>query len=170
MKYQQSIQNPSRLRAMTGLGSDAFHALLPCFQHTFLQYMETHTIDGSIREGRSYTPYQNTPLPTDADKLFFILTYLRHNTTQTVHGHMFDMTQSNASKWINLLHEVLNRTLAQQQVLPARDAATLAKRLQMAQTSNEAVADEEKGTTTTLEMEQSPLFFRMERNDRLIAR
>jgi hypothetical protein len=170
MKYQNIIQNPARLRAMTGLPSEEFHALLACFQHTFLQYMETHTIDGYIREGRSYTPYQNSPLPTDADKLFFILTYLRHNTTQAVQGQMFDMTQPNASKWINLLHEVLNRTLAQQQVLPARDAATLAKRLQMAQTSDEAAADGEKDTTTPLEMEQPPLFFMMGRNDRLIAR
>ena len=71
---------------------------------------------------------------------------------------MFGMSQSNASKWINLLHEVLNRTLAQQQVLPVHDAATLAKRLQMAQTSNEAAADWEKDTITTLEMEQPPLF------------
>jgi hypothetical protein len=61
MKYQQSIENPARLRAMTGLASDAFHALLACFQPTFLQYMETHTIDGYVREGRCYTPYQNSP-------------------------------------------------------------------------------------------------------------
>ena len=170
MKYQQSIENPSRLRAMTGLTTDVFYALLACFQHTLLQYMDTHTIDGYIREGRKYSPYQNSPLPTDADKLFFILTYLRHNPTQTVQGHMFGMSQSNASKWINLLHEVLNRTLAQQQVLPARDAATLAKHLQMVQTSDEAAADGEKDTTTTLEMEQPPLFFMMGRNDRSIAR
>src|SRR5256885_7562674 len=141
MKYQQSIANPSRLQAMTGLASDVFYALLACFQQTLLQYMETHTIDGYVREGRRYTPYQNSPLPTDADKLFFILTYLRHNPTQTVHGHMFGMSQSNASKWINMLHEVLNRTLAQQQVLPARDAATLAKYVQMVQTSDDVAAN-----------------------------
>ena len=170
MKYQQSIENPARLRAMTGLASDVFHALLACFQHTFPQYMETHTIDGSVREGRCYTPYQNAPLPTDADKLFFILTYLRHNATQTVQGHMFGMSQSNASKWINLLHEVLNRTLAQQQVLPARDAATLAKHLQMMQTSDETVADGDEGRTPSLELKQPPLFFMMGRNDRSIAR
>jgi hypothetical protein len=170
MKYQQSIQNPSRLRAMTGLSSDDFHALLPCFQHTLLQYMETHTIDGYLREGRKYSPYQNSPLPTDADKLFFILTYLRHNPTQTVQGHMFGMSQSNASKWINLLHEVLNRTLAQQQVLPARDAATLAKRLQTTQPSDETDADGEKGSTTMLDMEQAPLFSMMGRNDQSIDR
>ena len=158
MKYQQSIENPSRLRAMTGLTTDVFYALLACFQHTLLQYMDTHTIDGYIREGRKYSPYQNSPLPTDADKLFFILTYLRHNPTQTVQGHMFGMSQSNASKWITLLHEVLNRTLAQQQVLPARDAATLAKHLQMAHIDDELEADGEKVSTPTLELEHAPLF------------
>jgi Helix-turn-helix of DDE superfamily endonuclease len=170
MKYRQSIENPARLRAMTGLASDVFHALLACFQHTLLQYMDTHTIDGYLREGRKYSSYQNSPLPTDADKLFFILTYLRHNPTQTVHGHMFGMSQSNASKWINVLHEVLNRTLAQQQVLPARDAATLAKHLQMAQLSDESDVDGEQDTISPLEREQPPLFFMMGRNDRSIDR
>ena len=168
MKYQESIQNPARLRAMTGLASDEFHALLACFQHTLLQYMETHTIDGYLREGRSYTPYQNSPLPTDADKLFFILTYLRHNPTQTLHGHMFGMSQSNVSKSVNLLHDVLNRTSARQQVLPARDAATLAKRLQMAQICDEPEAYQENTSIPPLEQEKPPLFFTMGRNDRLI--
>jgi hypothetical protein len=170
MKYQESIQNPARLRAMTGLASDEFHALLACFQHTLLQYMDTHTIDGYLREGRTYSPYQNSPLPTDADKLFFILTYLRHNPTQTVQGHMFHMSQSNVSKWVNLLHDVLNRTLAQQQVLPARDAATLAKHLQMAHREDEIDTDAEEVSTPSLESEQPPLFFMMGRNDRSIAR
>lgn len=36
------------------------------------------------------------------------------------------MSQSHANKWIHLLHPVLNQTLAQQELLPARTAAELA--------------------------------------------
>jgi hypothetical protein len=83
---------------------------------------------------------------------------------------MFGMSQSNVSKWVNLLHEVLNRTFAQQQVLPARDAATLATYVQMTHRSDETDTGVEKNRTSALEREPLPLFFMMGQNDRSIAR
>ena len=71
-----------------------------------------------------------------ADKLLFILTYLKQNPIQEGQGQLFGMSQSNANKWLHLLHTVLNQTLAQQGLLPARTAAELATLLASNQTKD----------------------------------
>lgn len=58
-----------------------------------------------------------------ADTLLCILTYLKQHPSQEVQGQLFGMSQSNANKWLHLLHTVLNQALAQQERLPARTAA-----------------------------------------------
>lgn len=124
--YDEVTQRAGSLRAMTGLTQPEFVALLPHFEHAFLTYMEDHTIDGHPRTHRRYSTYDTSPLPTMADKLLFILTYLKQNPIQEVQGQLFGMSQSNANKWLHLLHTVLNQALAQQELLPARTAAELA--------------------------------------------
>jgi hypothetical protein len=57
-----------------------------------------------------------------ADKLLFILTYVKQNPIQEMQGQLFEMSQSNATTWIHLLHPVLNHALAHQDLLPARTA------------------------------------------------
>jgi hypothetical protein len=57
-----------------------------------------------------------------ADKLLFMLTYLKQHPIQEVQGQLFGMSQANANKWIHLLHPVLNLALAHQDLLPAHTA------------------------------------------------
>jgi Helix-turn-helix of DDE superfamily endonuclease len=61
-----------------------------------------------------------------ADKLLFILSYLKHHPIQERQGQRFGMSQAHANKWIHLLHAVLNQALAAQDLLPARTAEALA--------------------------------------------
>ena len=124
--YDEVTQRAGSVRAMTGLTPQEFTALLPHFERAFLAYMEDHTIDGQPRTNRRYSTYDTSPLPTMADKLLFILTYVKQNPIQEVQGQLFGMSQANANKWIHLLHTVLNQALAQQELLPARTAADLA--------------------------------------------
>jgi hypothetical protein len=140
---------------MTGLTQPEFTALLPPFEHAFLAYMQAHTIDGHPRTSRRYSTYDTSPLPTMADKLLFILTYLKQNPIQEVQGQLFGMSQSNANKWIHLLHPVLNRALAQQDLLPARTADELTALL---------------ATKRTNEMPTPPLFGMMVLSDQSTAR
>jgi hypothetical protein len=51
---------------------------------------------------------------------------VKQNPIQEVQGQLFGMSQSNANKWLHLLHTVLNQALAHQELLPARTAAELA--------------------------------------------
>jgi Helix-turn-helix of DDE superfamily endonuclease len=123
--YEEVTQRAGSLRAMTGLTATEFHALLPVFEHAFERAMATRTIDGQPRTSRRYRAYVNCPLPTMADKLLFILSYLRHNPIQEMQGQLFGMSQANANKWIHLLHAALNQALAAQDLLPARTADEL---------------------------------------------
>jgi DDE superfamily endonuclease len=123
--YEEVTQRAGSLRSMTGLTEAEFMALLPHFEQALVVYLQDRTIDGQPRPSRRYSSYDNCPLPTIADKLLFILTYLKQNPIQEVQGQLFGMSQSNANKWIHLLHPVLNQALADQELLPARTADDL---------------------------------------------
>jgi Helix-turn-helix of DDE superfamily endonuclease len=123
---EEVTQRAGSLRSMTGLTEAEFMALLPHFEHAFVVYMQGRTIDGQPRTSRRYTTYDTCPLPTTADKLLFILTYLQQNPIQEVQGQLFGMSQSNANKWIHLLHPVLKQALSDQELLPARTADDVA--------------------------------------------
>jgi Helix-turn-helix of DDE superfamily endonuclease len=127
--YEEVTQRAGSLRSMTGLTEAEFMALLPHFEQAFVVSMQDRTIDGQPRTSRRYSTYATCPLPTTADKLLFILTYLKQNPIQEVQGQLFGMSQANANKWIHLLHPVLNRALANQELLPARTADDLAAML-----------------------------------------
>src|SRR5919108_6290677 len=102
--------------------------------------MHDHTIDGQPRTSRRYSTYDTCPLPTTADKLLFMLTYVKQHPIQEVPGQLFGLSQSNANKWIHLLHTVLNQALAQQERLPARTAAALATLLTRNQAKEEVTS------------------------------
>ena len=97
------------LRALTGFTQPACTAVLPPFEGAFLAYMPAHTIDGHLRPSRRYHTYDPSPVPTMADTWLFILTYLKQNPIQEVQGQLFGMSQSNAHKWLHLLHTVLHQ-------------------------------------------------------------
>ena len=153
-RYEDVIQRTGSLRAMSGLTEQEFTALLPPFEHAYAAYMHDHTIDGQPRTSRRYSTYGTCPLPTMADRLLFILTYVKQNPIQEVQGQLFGMSQSNANKWIHLLHTVLNLALAHQDVLPARTADEFATLL---------------ATTQTKDRPTSPLFGMMVLSDRSTA-
>jgi hypothetical protein len=127
--YEEVTERAGSLRAMTGLTETEFQALLPHFEQAFVAYLGNRTIDGHPRTSRRYSTYATCPLPTMADKLLFMLTYLKQNPIQEVQGQLFGMSQSNTNKWIHLLHPVLNEALAAHQLLPARTADELAAML-----------------------------------------
>ena len=153
--YDEVTQRAGSLRSLTGLTAPEFQALLPHFEQAFMTYMDERTIDGHPRTSRRYTTYDTCPLPTIADKLLFILTYMKQNPIQEVQGQLFGMSQSNANKWIHLLHPVLNQALADQELLPARTAAEFAAMFKTHMTD---------GSSTT------PLFGMMVLNVRSTAR
>ena len=151
---EEVTQRAGSLRAMTGLTQPEFTARLPHFEHACLAYMQEHTIDGQPRTSRRYRTYDTSPVPTMADKLRFMLTYLKQHPIQEGHGQLLGMSQSNAHQWLHLRHTVLNQALAQPELLPARTADAFATR---------------RATTQLKDAPTSPLFGMMVLRDRSIA-
>ena len=118
--YQAYAEKPTVFLALTGYTRQEFDELLPHFGRCYYKWMKTHRLDGKPRGKRKYSDYKNSPLPTLADKLFFILHYLKTNNLQTVQGVLFGMSQPKANVWIHCLHPILNQTLAELGELPAR--------------------------------------------------
>lgn len=122
--YSRLATEPEQFLALTGSTLEEFAALLPIFSDCFLAQMQEFTLAGTPRQ-KPYVSYQNCPLPTLADKLLFILMYLRKATTQDIFGAVFDMAQPVANQWIHRLHPCLNQALATLKTRPARTAAAL---------------------------------------------
>jgi Helix-turn-helix of DDE superfamily endonuclease len=152
--YEEVTQRVGSVRSMTGLTEQEFEALLPPFGQAFVAYMHDQPIDGQPRTVRRYRTNDICPSPTIADKLLFILTYVKQNPIQEVQGQLFGMSQSNANKWIHLLHSVLHQALAHQDLPPARTADELAVMLAAKRTPGVSLA---------------PLFGMMVRSDRSTA-
>ncbi len=155
LRYQAIAENEPKLLALTSLTQTEFQQLVPYFATSFEHTLQSQTVEGFDRVGRAYTAYRNSPLPTIEDKLLFILVYLKQYPTQTVQGQLFGLSQSNANKWIHLLHPVLNHALALGGYVPQRTAA-------LDETLEEAMP--------LVAPDQRSLFSTMERNGRLTDR
>ncbi len=68
-------------------------------------------------------------MPTPADRLFFILVYLKTYALQVVQGRLFGMGQSKAHQWIHVLLPALLAALRALGDAPARSLTALAQRL-----------------------------------------
>jgi len=123
--YARLSKKSKQFHALTGNTLEEFDALLPAFRNAFLIHMQTHTLEGTRRQKRSYVVYCNCPLPTIEDKLLFILMYLRKASTQDLFGEVFGMPQPVANKWIHVLHPCLQKALAVLGAIPARTAEEL---------------------------------------------
>src|ERR1700709_743717 len=86
-------------------------------------------LDGAPRTARRFTIYQNCPLATPEDRLFFLLTYLKTYSLQVVQGRLFGMSQSKANQWIHVLLPALLVALRDLGDAPTRCLSALAQRL-----------------------------------------
>ena len=141
LRYQDIKTKAYRILDLTSLTVEEFEQLVPPFEAAFVRHMRDWTMEGKRRTGRRYSQYTNCPLPTPEDRLLFILSYLKVAALQVAHGAMFDMSQSNANKWIHVLLPSLHQTLIDLGDLPARHLVALRQRLaELAATAPQAAA------------------------------
>ena len=129
LRYRDIPTHTTDLLDLTSLTVDEFEALLAPFEAAFLRYMAEWTLLGQCRQSRKYTTYKNCPLPTPADRLLFMLVYLKQNTIQTLHGRLFGMRQSKTNHWIHVLLPVLRNALRTLGDAPCRTVEALRQRL-----------------------------------------
>jgi hypothetical protein len=119
MKYID-WQNDNRFRAMTGYDLCEFTDLLSYFETAHDEYLSRYYLNGKPRLGvREHVIYANSPLPCKAERLAFILSYLKLNPIQEQHADLFSMTQKQCNDFVHGLNEILKRTLKLAEVVPA---------------------------------------------------
>jgi len=120
---------PTEFLDLTSLTLDEFQQLVPPFEVAFQTHMAAWRLDGKPRTARRFAVYQNCPLPTPEDRLFFILTYLKTYALQVVQGRLFGMRQSKTNQWLHVLLPALLAALRTLGDAPARSLTALAQRL-----------------------------------------
>ena len=116
--FEETACKPTELLSMTGYTFDEFNALLPAFEQAVFEC--DRTLEGKERENKP-TVYKNSPFPSIADQLFFILVYMKQYTTQTVLGKLFGISQPKANLWIHYLMPILSSALDILKVAPIRN-------------------------------------------------
>jgi len=140
---------PTEFLDFTSLTLEEFQQLVPPFEAAFQAHMAAWRLDGKPRTARQFAVYQNCPLPTPEDRLFFILTYLKTYSLQVVQGRLFGMGQSKANQWIHVLLPALLAALRTLGDAPARSLTALAQRLRISETEAASVVG-------ALEVEPAP--------------
>jgi hypothetical protein len=124
--YQKWLKNPVRFVAMTGYSIEQFSILLPYFDKAHQQYFSRHDLRGKKKkELRKFVIYSNSPLPTVADRLAFILSFKKLNPIQEQQADWFNMTQKQCNEFIHSLTIVLENALRDACVMPAATAPQL---------------------------------------------
>lgn len=118
MNFETISAKPLELLSLTGYTLAEFESLLPYFE-TELS-VSKYTLEGKARE-RPSTEYKNSVFSTSSEKLFFILVYYKQYTTQAMIAQAFSISQPKANLWIHFLTPIMQNTLNQAGVAPARN-------------------------------------------------
>jgi hypothetical protein len=129
LRFRDAQSRPTEFLDLTSLTLAEFQILLPPFEAAFQAHMAAWRLDGKPRTARQFAVYQNCPLPTPEDRLFFLLTYLKTYTLQVVQGRLFGLRQSKVNQWIHVLLPALLSALRTLGDAPTRSLTALAQRL-----------------------------------------
>src|SRR6266852_4055941 len=129
VRFADLQSRPTEFLDFTSVTLEEFQHLIPPFEAAFHAHMAAWRLDGKPRTARRFTVYENCPLPTPEDRLFFLLTYLKTYALQVVQGRLFGMGQSKANQWIHVLLPALLAALRTLGDAPARSLTDLAQRL-----------------------------------------
>jgi DDE superfamily endonuclease len=120
LRFADVQDRPTEFLDLTSLTLDEFQQLVPPFEAAFHAHMAAWCLDGKPRTARQFRVDRNCPLPTPADRLFFLLTYLKTYSLQVVQGRLFGIGQSKAHQWIHVLLPALLASLRTLGDAPAR--------------------------------------------------
>jgi len=116
MNIQRILKSNRLSKALTGLSISEFEALLPIFDTCLIAYR--HQLK-PVRK-RKMGGGQKGSLPTTADKLAFILMYLKVYPTYDVMGYLSNRERGKCCESVQFLLPVLEMALGRKQVLPKR--------------------------------------------------
>jgi hypothetical protein len=108
-----------------GVTPKEFMVLLYHFAPLVEKYYRHHDLKGNLRKLVRHQERRDSSLPGAANKLAFILSYLKENPNQAYHGVMFSMSQGKVSLWVKQLSVLLQEALDRMKKLPKREVNRL---------------------------------------------
>ena len=115
ISYADLRKKPKDFLALTGLARREFDELLPAFEQVLPAPRKRRR-----RRQRAEGGGRKPALPSAADKLFFILVYVKSYPLQTIQAQLFGMSQPSANRYIRQLLPVLAQGLDALGVMPER--------------------------------------------------
>jgi len=139
--YETLQADRRQFLALTGLTLPEFQRLLTAFPGAYQRvYPASQTTEAQPRQ-RAAGGGRKGHLHRPADKLLFILVYVKTYPLQTVMGELFDLSLPQANYWIHRLLPVLQEALDDLGVCPERDASHFAQGQAAAQAAPRLIID-----------------------------
>jgi hypothetical protein len=129
MLYEEIKYKEKEFLSVTSLHVEEFEELLTYFLPICEKYFRYHTLDGKKRKFPSHTERGDIKLQGAAQKLLFLLVFLKTNALQEQHAISFDMSQTRVSRLSKILLPLLDETLYKMGLQPTRDGELLQKAL-----------------------------------------
>ncbi len=125
MDYSTVCQNSKQFLSLTTLEVEEFVLLLKIFEPRWEKYYRYRTLEGKARKHPRTQEHGNATLKGTAQKLFFLLVFLKTNALQEHQAASFGLSQSKVSRIVKTLLLILNQALADMGYTPVRDGEVL---------------------------------------------
>jgi hypothetical protein len=139
MDIQKIIKDNSRFLAITTLNLSEFEELLIPFSERWRKYIKHRDFRGKRRK-KPLMPRQiktaTTHFRKDEERLFFILYFFKNKHLQQSLSAQFDINQGQISRWIHVLMPILEQTIIDLHLQPARTMDELIKLFRLRQEKN----------------------------------
>ena len=117
-KYINRITTPRQFSAVLGVSKEEFKKLLPVFSSSILEIENIKYQESLDSRKRKKSPGNQEIFESDADKLVFILYYMKNYPSYDVMGFNFEMGKSTAENHVKTLLPVLELAEKRLEVLP----------------------------------------------------
>lgn len=136
---QKIIKDNSRFLAITTLNLSEFEELLIPFSERWRKYIKHRDFRGKHRK-KPLMPRQiktaTTHFRKDKERLFFILYFFKNKHLQQSLSAQFDINQGQISRWIHVLMPILEQTIIDLHLQPARTMDELIELFRLRQEKN----------------------------------
>ena len=117
--YDKLRRRPALFQRVVGITVEEFDDLVDIFASYWQGFVYRVFIENKDRQ-RQYGGGNTPKIQTIADKLLFVLIYVRLYPLQLLLGFWFGVDESSANRWVHRLMPILEQTLGFRQVLPKR--------------------------------------------------
>lgn len=126
IEYSKLKEKPREFLSVTSLTNEEFEVLLPTFERCYEESLPAKPKPTKKRKQRARGGGRKSTLARISDKLLFILAYQKTSPLQTLHGLQFGLSQTRVNYWIHRLLPVLQKSLSELGMKPARVGAEVA--------------------------------------------